>query len=429
MGQYFRRFWQPVALSCEIAEPDGAPLRVTIMDEHLLAFRDTKGRLGLVDPVCPHRGADLYFGRNEECGLRCVYHGWKFDVDGRCVDMPNAPSRAAQQQDVRIKAYPTREFGDIVWAYLGPGEPPAEVPALEMGLLPAAHRYVVKKLQQCNWAQSFEGAIDTAHFSFLHMPAPSVASNENRHAPLSERRLAWIRNDPRPRFHFIEHDAGFVIGATRTADAGQLDWRITQVMLPSHSTTPSTLPGETYFGYTWVPITDYSCWIYTYAWNPERPIGEEERAQFKAGFGQIPELRDDFVPVRNRDNNYLLDRNDQKLRTYTGVRGVAEQDSMIQESQGLIVDRTREHLTATDAAIVRFRRTVLGGAKALQQGQEPSAAHQANAYTLRGGSQLAGASVPFEEVMRLRFGNAAGHVHGLLESDVAPAFFPMSPIP
>ena len=246
MGQYFRQFLQPIALSRELPEPDCAPIRLTILGESLIAFRDSLGRVGLVEPTCPHRGADLFYGRNEACGLRCIYHGWKFDIHGKAVDLPNVPPGSGYHETMRIRAYPTAEFGEMVWAYLGPalqGEPsmPA-VPQLEFGLVPDSHRYVTKRLQQCNWAQSIEGALDTAHFSFLHMPAPSVASNENPDAPADARRLRWIREDPMPRFSIIEHDVGFVVGAARHADANDLYWRITQFMLPAHSSTLPTHP-------------------------------------------------------------------------------------------------------------------------------------------------------------------------------------------
>src|SRR5262249_36333045 len=174
--EYFRRFWQPIALSRELAEPDGAPIRVRVMGEDLVAFRDTKGRVGLVEPHCAHRGADLFFGRNEEDGIRCIYHGWKYDVEGKCVDLPNVPPGSGSTDKMRSMAYPTKEFGEIVWAYLGPQQRmPESVPQLEYGVLPASHRYVTKRLQECNWAHSMEGALDTAHFSFLHMPAPGFA--------------------------------------------------------------------------------------------------------------------------------------------------------------------------------------------------------------------------------------------------------------
>lgn len=413
MGQFFRRFWQPAALSRELPGPDCTPLRVTLLGEKMVAFRDTNGKVGLVDSVCPHRGADLYFGRNEECGLRCVFHGWKFDVNGKAVDLPNVSPESNYHGKISIKAYPTQEYGGIVWAYMGPipedGRIP-EVPQLEFGSLPEDSRYVTKKLQLCNWAQALEGAIDTSHFSFLHMPAPSVPSNENPDAPADERRLAWIRRDPIPVFSILEHDVGFVVGGARRADGTDTYWRTAQFALPSHSTTPSTLPGENYFGYTFVPIDDQTCWIYTYVWNPERPLTAPERKQLQEGYGVVAQVDENYIPVRNINNQYLLDREDQKNRTYTGVKGVAEQDAMVQESQGPIVDRTREHLTATDAAIVRFRRVMIAGVRSLTDGVEPKAPWRHEAYKLRSGSWVAAEGTPFEAIMQERFGNPYGRV-------------------
>jgi len=412
MGEYFRRFWHPVALSRELAEPDGAPIRVQVMGEELLAFRDTQGRVGLIEPHCAHRGANLFFGRNEECGIRCIYHGWKYDVDGKCVDMPNVPPGSGYHGKISIKAYPTREFGDMVWAYLGPGERmPEGVPQLESGVLPASHRYVTKRLQSCNWAHSMEGALDTAHFSFLHMPAPKFLSNENPSVAADERRLRWLRNDPMPQFTVLEHEVGFVVGGSRRADGKELYWRITQFMLPAHSVTPSAMPGEIYYGYSWVPITDESCWIYAYAWHPERQISDEERTRFdQGGYGQMAALGPGFVPLRNRSNDYLIDRDEQKHRSFTGIRGIAEQDAMAQDSQGLIADRTREHLTPTDLAIVRFRRLMLDEAKALREGREPAAAQRHESYRLRSGGAVLPSDLPFEQVMQQRFGSTTGKV-------------------
>ncbi len=410
MGELFRRFWQPVALSRELPENDGTPIRVQLLGEHLVAFRDTKGRVGLVEPRCPHRGADLFYGRNEECGLRCVFHGWKFDVDGRAVDLPNVPPDSNYHEKITIKAYPTREFGEIIWAWLGPRESVPEVPQLDFGTMPTSHRYVTKKLQECNWAQSVEGALDTSHFSFLHMPAPSVPSNANPDAPADERRLRWIREDPMPRFSILEHDVGFVVGGARKTDSEQLYWRSAQFALPSHSTTPSTLPGENHFGYTFVPIDDFSCWIYTYVWNPERPLTDSERTQLCGGHGVVAEVDSEYRPLRNRSNEYLIDRREQKTLSFTGVRGVAEQDALVQESMGAITDRTRENLTMTDAAVVRFRRTMLKLAKELAQGREPEAPRHHDGYRLRSGSWMAAEGVPFDDVMRERFGHPFGHV-------------------
>ena len=416
MGQYFRRFWQPVALSEELPERDGTPLRVTVMGEELVAFRDSEGRIGLVDSRCPHRGAHMYFGRNEECGLRCVYHGWKFDVTGKAVDLPNVAPGRALHDTVRIKAYPTREYGDIVWAYMGPATAKLpEVPGLEFGQVPAENRYVMKQLMQCNWAQIMEGDLDTSHFSFLHMPAPSVASNENPDAPADARRLRWIRNDPIPQFQILDHDVGFVIGGARAADGEERYWRITQYMVPAHGTGPSTFPGETYFGFTLSPITDDSCWIYNYAWNPERPIDQDERDKMKAGHGIMAEIDADYVPLRNLSNDFGIDRATQKSTTYSGVKGLAEQDSMIQHSQGAIADRTRETLTATDAAVVRFRNVMLEGAKALAAGNEPAAPGLHAAYRTRPGSWIADQGKSFEEVMLERFHDPLGRVSDAAE--------------
>jgi phthalate 4,5-dioxygenase oxygenase subunit len=255
-----------------------------------------------------------------------------------------------------------------------------------------------------------EGDLDTSHFSFLHMPAPDVPSNENPDAPADERRLRWIRGDPMPQFSIKEHEVGFVIGGARDADSGERYWRMTQYMLPAHGSGPSTMPGETYFGFTLVPVTDESCWVYTYAWNPDRIIDDDERAKFARGHGIIAELDDQYVPLRNRSNDFQIDREAQKQRTFTGVKGLAEQDAMIQQSQGYIVDRTRENLTATDAAIVRFRRTVMDGAQSLAAGEEPRAPGLHDYYRTRPGSWFAAEGVPLSDVLMERFGDPLGRV-------------------
>ena len=411
MGEYFRRYWLPVALCRDMPAPDGPPIRVKVMGEALVAFRDTNGRVGLVEPRCAHRGSNLFFGRNEECGLRCVHHGWKYDVEGKCVDMPNVDPDAGMRGKISIKAYPTREFGELVWAYLGPREVMPELPQLEHGVLPESQRYVTKRLQACNWAQSMDGAVDTAHFSFLHMPAPGFKSNANATIAADEKRIGWLRNDPRPDFTIVDHDVGFVVGGARKADGKDLYWRITQFMLPTHSITPSAMPGEIYYGYTWVPVDDESCWIYVYGWHPDRPITSEERAKFdQGGYGQFAELGPGYIPVRNRSNDYLIDRAQQKTISFTGIRGIAEQDTMAQESQGAIADRTKENLTATDIGVVHFRRLMLKEAKALRGGIEPAAAQKPASYRLRSGGAVLSSEMSFEDVMKKRFGSPTGKV-------------------
>lgn len=413
MGNYLRCHWHPVALSEEVALPDCPPIRLKIMGEDLLLFRDTRGQTGLIEPFCAHRGADLFFGRNEECGIRCIYHGWKYDVNGNCIDMPNIPKDAAYHGKIKIKAYPTKEFADMVWAYLGPPEfQPAEIPQLEAGLVPSDHRYVTKRLVDCNWTHSMEGALDTAHFSFLHMPAPAYRKDDSSNIAADENRIRWLRNDPMPRFKIIEHEVGFLIGGARNADPGDHYWRLTQFMLPTHSITPSAMPNETYYGYSWVPIDDHSCWMFVYAWHPNMPIPQEERDQYvKGGYGQFAELGPGYVPLRNRSNNYLMSREEQKTVSFTGIRGIAEQDQMAQESQGFIIDRTKENLSPTDVGIIRFRKLLLQEAKAFEKGIKPESPNKAKDYCVRGGGAHTKATLPLEQVMQDRFGSTTGKVH------------------
>ena len=412
MGNYLRCHWHPVALSEEVAKPDCAPIRLKVMGEDLLLFRDSKGKTGLIEPFCAHRGADLFFGRNEECGIRCIYHGWKYDIHGNCIDMPNVPKDAAYHGKIKIKAYPTQEFADMVWAYMGPPDiQPFEVPQLEAGLVPPSHRYVTKRLVECNWTHSMEGALDTAHFSFLHMPAPAFRKDDSSNIAADESRIRWLRNDPAPRFKIIDHEVGFLIGGARNADPGDHYWRLTQYMLPTHSITPSAMPNETYYGYSWVPIDDHGCWMYVYAWHPDQAISNEERKKYiKGGYGQFAELGPGYVPLRNRSNSYLMSREEQKNISFTGIRGIAEQDQMAQESQGYMIDRTKENLSPTDVGIIRFRKLLLQEAKAFAAGKNPDSPNKAKDYCVRGGGAHTKSSLALEQVMEERFGSITGKV-------------------
>jgi phenylpropionate dioxygenase-like ring-hydroxylating dioxygenase large terminal subunit len=418
MGELFRRFWSPVLLSRDLPEPDSPPVRIRIFGEDFLALRFTDGRAGVIEPHCPHRGANLFFGRCEKGGIRCAYHGWKFAPDGRCLDMPNVepgPQRDAMQEKIRLKSYPTREWGDFVWAYFGPEGTEPELPQMEFALVPPSHRYVSKKLQECNWAQSAEGGIDTAHFSFLHM---SVDETEDTALGIMSRseasgdkdRVRWLRADGTPKFTVLEHPAGLVFGAARDADHDRLYWRISQFLMPNHGLAPNAFPGENYHGQTWVPIDDTSCWVFCYTWNPERPLTEDERAKFRGGHTVHAEVDANGRSIRNRANDYLIDREEQRLRSYTGILGVSEQDAAIQDSQGFVADRTSEHLVPTDLGIVRFRRLMFDAARRLQAGQAPGAAASPQAYRVRSGGAVAPAASPLEAVMMERFGDVAGHI-------------------
>jgi len=421
MGVLFRCFWQPVLLARELPEPDGPPMRVTVLGEELIAFRDSDGRVGLVEPRCPHRGANLYFGRNEDRGLRCVYHGWKFDVGGRCLEIPTMPRDAPTYESLRdraaIIAYPTREWGDYIWAYLGPAEVMPPLPDMEFALVDPEHRYVSKKLQECNWAQSAEGAVDTAHFSFLHAPVGegAMASLPPGYAD----QVRWMIADGSPRYTVVEHEAGLILAGGRHADDGDTYWRIAQYLMPNHSLAPGGAAGQTNHGQTWVPIDDVSCWVFTYSWNPERPLGEAERAAFARGGAIHSEVDEHYVPLRRRANDYLIDRAAQKNASFTGVRGISEQDAAIQDSQGAIHDRTRELLGPTDLGVSRLRVLMLEAARDLAAGKPPQAAMNPAAYRVRSGLIVAPSALPFDQVMTRRFGHPKGRFDLTHERQVA----------
>jgi phthalate 4,5-dioxygenase len=418
MGDLLRRFWMPALLSEELPERDGPPKKIKILGEDLLAFRASDGRVGIVEPHCPHRGANLYYGRNEECGIRCAFHGWKFDIDGNCIDLPTSPPESSYKDTIKLLAYPTRERGDMVWVYMGPRETMPELPQFEFGLVAATQRYVSKKWQDCNWVQSLEGGIDTAHFSFLHKVIATDAETVRAvmsKAALSDQskpddRIRWVQNDPRPKFAVLGHDAGLVVAGARKTDTADLYWRIAQFLMPNHAFTPAAFPGEIYYGQCWVPVDDVSCWIYTYCWQPERALSNTERAKFDGGFNVHSEVDGNYMPLRNLRNDYLIDRRIQKTETFSGIVGVSEQDAAIQDSQGPIQDRTREHLGPTDIGVVEFRKLVVGAARALAAGEGPRAARHPDRYAVRSGGWVAAPDKDLAAVMSERFGHPHGYV-------------------
>src|SRR5215471_7132039 len=281
MGAALRAYWLPVALTEEV-EADGAPLRVRLLGEDLIAFRDTDGRVGLLQNNCPHRGASLFFGRNEEAGLRCVYHGWKFDVHGNCIDMPNLrsatlreagePAESDYKSRVRAVAYPTIERNGIVWAFLGPRADLSGLPSLEWNLVPSEQRYVTKRIQECNWVQAVEGGIDPSHSGFLHAPLHVEAS---RVTPRERYRL-----DKRPYFALLETPYGLRIGARRVADDQRHYWSVTHFMMPFYNAFNSG-GGEdaqpSVGGFAWVPMDDTTTMAWCFTWNPQRPLRDDEQ--------------------------------------------------------------------------------------------------------------------------------------------------------
>jgi len=364
MGELFRRYWIPALLAEELARPDCPPVRVQLLGERLVAFRDSEGRIGLIDEFCAHRRVSLWFGRNEECGLRCPYHGWKYDVHGQCVDLPSEAQRSEIRKRVKLKSYPCIEQGGVIWTYMGPAEKRPAPPAFEWATVPAERRYVSKRLQECNYLQALEGGIDSSHVSFLHSGAlkrdPLFAGTKGN---------AYNERDLMPVFEVQEFEGGLLIGARRNADEGRYYWRITPWIAPSFTLIPPR-GGHPLGGHAWVPIDDERCWAWSINYHPRRALTGGEVAAMRAGAGiHVNYVPGTYVPLANKSNDYLMDRAAQASgERYSGIEGIAMQDASLQESMGPIVDRTRELLVATDSGIVHTRRMLLRAAQANREG-------------------------------------------------------------
>jgi phenylpropionate dioxygenase-like ring-hydroxylating dioxygenase large terminal subunit len=366
MGALMRRYWIPALLAWELPHADSDPLRVRLLGEDMVAFRDTNGQVGMIQNNCPHRGASLFFGRNEEAGIRCVYHGWKFDITGQCIDMPNEPAESDFRHKVRSVAYPTAERGGIIWVYMGPPALKPALPDLEWALVPDDHRYLSKRIQQTNYAQAMEGGIDSSHVSFLHKDSGS----RRRDSSASK----YLSSDGAPKFEIVDTSYGFVIGARRKAEEDSYYWRITQWLFPFFQMIPPS-GGGPISGHAWVPIDDEHCYTYSMTWHPGRPLTEAEVDWVANGKGvHALKIPGTFRPVRNATNDYMIDRQAQRSgRSFTGITGISEQDTAVQESMGPIYDRTSEHLGAADAAIIQMRRRLMRAAQELEQGIDPPA--------------------------------------------------------
>jgi phenylpropionate dioxygenase-like ring-hydroxylating dioxygenase large terminal subunit len=370
-GELFRRYWQPALLSEELAERDGAPLRVRLLGEDLIAFRDTTGRVGLVEAFCPHRRAPLYYGRNEECGLRCVYHGWKFDADGKCVDLPSEPEDSTLKDKVRLVAYPTAEKGGVVWAYLGPRETMPPTPDYEWMRAPETHRHVSKTHEQCNYLQALEGGLDTTHSSFLH---------NNRLGGRTELR----QRDRAPRLEVFPTDYGYYYVSHRNAALDGTYVRLYHYVMPAQQMRGSVTadPGSnelpTLHGHLWVPIDDEHTWVYNWlcAYDRSVPMTPEyvEHSERHYGRGKDDLIPGTYVLKRNKSNEYLLDRAMQRTSNYTGIVGVNTQDYALQEGMGPIVDSSREHLGTSDKAIIQMRQLLLEATREVERGARPKGA-------------------------------------------------------
>lgn len=368
MGELFRRYWLPALLSKELPEPDCPPVRLQLLSERMVAFRDSAGRLGVIDEFCAHRGVSLWFGRNEEGGIRCPYHGWKYDVNGQCIDVPSEPAESGYCNRIKLKSYKLVERGGVIWIYMGPSAEEPPLPEWEFATVPAKQSFTSKRLQECNWLQAMEGGIDSSHVSFLH-------SGALHSDPLFKgaKGNQYNLNDLRPVFEVVPSEGGLNIGVRRNAEEGHYYWRITPWVMPCFTMVPPRGDHPVH-GHFWVPIDDENNWAWSFDYHPTRELTQAEVQAMEDGKGiHVRYVPGTFRPLQNKDNDYLMDRAAQKAGVhYSGIEGIAMQDASLQESMGPIQDRTRENLVGTDNGIIMARQRLMKAARALaDKGQLP----------------------------------------------------------
>jgi len=410
MGELVRQYWIPALLTRELAEPDSDPMRVRLLGEDLIAFRDSRGQLGVLGNHCPHRGASLFFGRNEESGLRCVYHGWKFDVTGRCVDMPSEPAESDFKSRVNATAYPVAERNGVGWVYMGPLATPPPLPELEWNMVPADQVYVSLRVADSNWVQTLEGEIDSSHSGFLHTVLDEEenytnAQNVARAQPSGDRVLGmyYKMKDKHPRFEVLDTDYGVLIGARRNAEVDSFYWRMTQFLLPFHTIIPPYGQDPSFSGHAWIPIDDHHTLALCFTYHPTRPLSREQLDGLMYGGGQLghqgihptvdallpptPEAWSQYRGIYHQGNDYQIDYEAQRKVRFSGLPGVWPQDSACQESMGSIYDRSSEHLGTSDTGIIRARRSLMTAAAALhEKGIVPASVDHPEAYRIRSAS-------------------------------------------
>ncbi len=406
MGQMMRRYWVPALFSSEI-ESDGQPVRVRLMGEDLVAFRDSNGDVGLMQEYCPHRGASLYLARNEDCGLRCLYHGWKFDISGKLIEMPTEIEDEAVMNQIRAVAYPVYESGGVIWAYMGPeGEkpPPAD---FEFTKYPDSHVVHTKVRIECNWVQCLEGVIDSAHSNYLHSdtfkPKASQSSDYRGDSLVVDR----PSNDGQPRFEVENTSYGFRYAAIRKALTEEMEKayvRVTLFVAPFYG----LFAGQKDWGaiQAFVPIDDENTMLYFVRYNLKQPVDEKERERQVAWSGLIPgvDIDENYRMMRNRRNDWLQDRAAMQAgKSASGIRGVQVEDAVVQESMGPIIDRSIEHLGTTDVAVVRMRRLMLNSVrKFTEEGKTPLGLNSDVPYErLRGQEAIITPDIAWQEVCQL----------------------------
>jgi phthalate 4,5-dioxygenase len=357
MGDLMRRYWLPALLSEEIAMPDSPPVRVRLLGEDLVAFRDSEGRVGLLDEHCSHRGTSLFYGRNEECGLRCIYHGWKYDVEGNVLETPAEPAESDFKRKIHHTAYPCKEVGGFVFAYMGPREKMPLFPLYEWVSLPADRMHVVKSYLECNYLQGIEGDFDSSHTTFLHC---------NNLADLKR-----LNRDGAPTLEAEETAYGMRAISIRKVGDEQSYVRISPFIMPAFSIVPGPATAKFEENDTrafrfWIPVDDTSTWFYILTMR-DVPFSEEEKTKARSWVDAS------YRRIRNAGNDYLQDRELQRTQIYSGIKAVipAEQDGCATESMGPIYDRTREHLGYSDKTIIALRKILLRAAMGIREGREP----------------------------------------------------------
>jgi phthalate 4,5-dioxygenase oxygenase subunit len=405
MGELFRQYWLPVLMTSELSEPDSPPLRVRLLGENMIAFRTTSGDIGMIQDACPHRGASLFFGRNEEEGLRCVYHGWKFDVTGACVDMPSEPAESNFKSKVHARVFPTQERNGVVWIYMGSRTDLPELPHFEANMVTGVETRVQKVMRDCNWMQALEGDIDTSHLSFLHLGAvkPEEASPGSFD-------YYGVR-DRAPRYDVHETEFGTTYGAYRPAEEDTYYWRIANFLFPCYTMIPTGTLGIAIHVRAWVPVDDEHVMYWSVNVPASRavgrggqtgggrnvasgrPAGAEATANAGGGF-EYEAFNSGWLGrwrlSQNATNDYGIDRESQASGVnYTGIPGIFQQDQAVTESMGTVYDRSHEHLGTSDSMIIRTRRRVINAAKALRdQGVVPPGVETPEVYHTRSGSVI-----------------------------------------
>ena len=375
-GAMMRRYWQPVAL-CEELPADGAPLKVRILGEELVLFRDDQGRPGLIGLHCAHRGTDLSYGRIEDGGLRCLYHGWLYDVCGRVIDQPGEPGGGANKDAIRHLAYRCQEAGGVIFTYMGPGEPPL-LPNYEFLTAAPAKRTVVKAFYECNYLQGNEGNIDPVHLSFLHQIIDEAQVARQRivqGANMTDNRL--LGRDIAPTIEVEVSNFGLRIYTTRDASSDKRYLRVTNFVMPNLAAFGGSTVGDGYSVHWHVPIDDRSHWKYIFAFSRDKDLDEFLRTRSRV------ELAADYRLTCNAANRYRQDRASMKTQTFTGMGANFQvHDAFATESQGYVQNRTEENPVSSDKAIIAARKLILNAIKDVQEGRDPQANRFANLVVL-----------------------------------------------